>query len=85
MREFSEADLLTGLATAAVEADRSPVAILKDGEPRYVLMTIERFRRMQLSDPRKVYRTSEAPPEVKAFMLAAIDEFLGEEDKEPLP
>lgn len=82
MREFSEAEWRNDPATVATEVDQSPVAILSDGQPRYVVMTIERYRRMQRNDPRQVYATREAPPEITAEIVAAIDEFLGDEAQE---
>ena len=79
MREFSEAEWRNDPATASAEADASPVAILHDGQPRYVLMTIERYRRMQRLDPRRVYRTDEAPPEITAEALTAIEALLSDD------
>lgn len=76
MREFTEAEWRDDPTTVA---DYSPVAILHDGQPRYVLMTIALYRRIQRNDPRRVYTTSETPPEIAAEILAAIDEFLGDE------
>ncbi|TDP45710.1 hypothetical protein [Zavarzinia compransoris] len=79
MREFSEAEWRNDPATVASEADHAPVILLNDGQPRHILMTIERYRRMQRHDPRRAYRTHEAPPEITAEFLTAIDAFLGDE------
>ena len=79
MREFTEAEWRDDPTTVNAEADYAPVAILYDGQPRYVLMTIELYRRIQRNDPRRVYATSETPPEIAAMIVTAIDEFLGDE------
>lgn len=57
MREFSEAEWRNDPAAVAAAANDGPIVLLNDGQPRHVLMTIERYQRMQRSDPRRVYRT----------------------------
>ncbi|PWR17943.1 hypothetical protein [Zavarzinia aquatilis] len=79
MREFSEAEWRNDPTTVAAAANDALVVLLNDGQARHVLMTIERYRRMQRSDPRPVYRTDNIPPEIAAEILTAIDAFLGDD------
>lgn len=70
MREFSTVDLTQKIGTVTHVASREPVAITHHRKPRYVLMSIEDYEKMQArTRPRQVYGIGETPPEL-AEMLA---------------
>lgn len=75
MRQFSTVDLLRDLKTVTHAAARAPIAITQHRKPRFVLMAIEDFERLQNAnpDPRRAFRTSETPPELKDILLEGLD------------
>ncbi len=84
MREFSTVELLRDLKTVTHAAARAPIAITQHRKPRFVLMAIEDYERMRGSpDPRRVYRTNETPPELRAILLEGLDRITeGRDDDE---
>jgi PHD/YefM family antitoxin component YafN of YafNO toxin-antitoxin module len=84
MRQFSTVELLRDLKTVTHAAARAPIAITQHRKPRFVLMAIEDFEKMRGNpDPRRVYRTSETPPELKAILLEGLDRLTeGRDDDE---
>jgi antitoxin Phd len=54
-------------------AYRRPVELTERGRRKYVLMASDHYDRMVRTDPRKAYYLPEAPAEVKAEILAALD------------
>lgn len=84
MRKFSTVELLRNLKTVTHAAARAPVAITQHRRPRFVLMAVEDYERVRRnSDPRKVYRTHETPPELKKLLLEGLDRIAeGRDDEE---
>ena len=84
MRQFSTVELLRDLKTVTHAAARAPIAITQHRKPRFVLMAIEDYEKMHGNpDPRRVYRTSETPPELKAMLLEGLDRIAeGRDDDE---
>jgi prevent-host-death family protein len=75
MRAFSTVELLRDLKTVTHAAAREPVAITQHRKPRFVLMAIEDFERLQAAgtDPRKAYRVEETPRELADLLVAGLD------------
>lgn len=85
MRQFSTVDLLRDLKTVTHAAARAPIAITQHRKLRFVLMAIEDFEQLQNAnpDPRRAFRTSETPPELKAILLEGLDRIAeGRDDDE---
>lgn len=74
MRHFSTVELLRDLKTVTHAAARGPVAITQHRKPRFVLMAVEDYEQLRGNpDPRRVYRTSETPAELKTLLLEGLD------------
>jgi prevent-host-death family protein len=75
MRAFSTVELLRDLKTVTHAAAREPVAITQHRKPRFVLMAIEDFERLQAagSDPRNAYRVEETPRELADLLITGLD------------
>ena len=86
MRAFSTVELLRDLKTVTHAATRAPVTITQHRKPRFVMMAIEDYEKLQQGgnpDPRRAYRTSETPPELKELLLAELDRIAdGRDDEE---
>jgi prevent-host-death family protein len=65
------------------EAMKRPLTITKHGRPTVVVLSAETYEQMlHGEDTRKVFRTSETPPEIAAIFLPVIDELLARGDSE---
>jgi prevent-host-death family protein len=78
MRKFSTVELLRDLKTVTHAAARAPVAITQHRKPRFVLMALEDFDRLQTknADPRRSFRVSETPPRLKRMMEAGLERII---------
>jgi prevent-host-death family protein len=86
MRAFSTVDLLRDLKTVTHAASRAPITITQHRRPRFVLMAIEDYEKLQRGnpDPRRVYRTSETPPELAKLISKELQKIIdGDDDKRP--
>jgi PHD/YefM family antitoxin component YafN of YafNO toxin-antitoxin module len=82
MKRFSTVDLDKNLGDVKSAAGREPVIITEHRKDRFVIMTIEDFRRLRDSaDPRRVYGAGETPHDVAAMFTAEIDRVLGADEK----
>lgn len=84
MRKFTTVELLRDLKTVTHAAARGPVAITQHRKPRFVMMAIEDFEKLQNAnpDPRRAYRTSETPPELAKLILEGLDKIIEGDDGE---
>ena len=84
MRSFSTVDLLRDLKTVTHAASRSPVTITQHRKPRFVMMAIEDFEKLQnpYPDPRKVYRVEETPPELAKLISEGLQRIIDGDDGE---
>jgi prevent-host-death family protein len=57
------------------EAQREPVTLTKHGRPSAVLVSADLYAKLTAdrSDPRRVYRTEETPPELARLILSEIE------------
>jgi prevent-host-death family protein len=83
MRKFSTVELLRDLKTVTHAAAREPVAITQHRKPRFILMAIEDFERLQSRrpDPRKAHRIEETPPELATMLIDELDRIIDGADK----
>ncbi|TSD89494.1 type II toxin-antitoxin system prevent-host-death family antitoxin [Mycobacterium sp. KBS0706] len=78
MSSYSTSDLSRRSGDVIAEALRHPVTITQRNKPRLVLMAIEDFERLshRAEDPRNAYVSGEEPAEVRAELLAALDDIV---------
>jgi prevent-host-death family protein len=83
MRKFSTVELLRVLKTVTRAAARAPVTITQHRKPRFVLMAVEDFDRLQMknADPRRSLRISETPPRLRRMMEAGLDRIIARETR----
>jgi prevent-host-death family protein len=67
---FSTADLARKTSDVLHAASQRPVVITQRNKPRFVMMSLETFDRL---NPQKAYGTQEVPDEVAAWLLPALD------------
>ena len=81
MKEFSKAELVRNLGDVTHAASQGPIAITHHSKPRFVMMSIEAYEAVRAlpEDPRRVYRTSETPEELKAVLLPQLEAFIAGE------
>ncbi|MDQ0467954.1 type II toxin-antitoxin system prevent-host-death family antitoxin [Labrys wisconsinensis] len=74
MREFSTVELTQQIGTVTHIASKEPVMITHHRKPRFVLMSVEDFERMQAQGrPRRVYGVGETPPELAEMLAAELE------------
>lgn len=79
MRKFSTVELTQQIGTVTHAASREPVAITHHRKPRFVLMSIEDYERLQAQQrPRRVYGIGETPPELANMLATELERRLGE-------
>jgi prevent-host-death family protein len=69
-RVFSTADLSRKVGDVTHAASEAPVTITHHNKPRYVLMSIAEFERM---NPQRAYAVDEIPEEILEWMLPALE------------
>lgn len=80
MRQFSTVELTQQIGTVTHAASREPVTITQHRKPRFVLMSIEDYERMQAQGrPRRVYGPGEAPPELAGMLADELERRLQDE------
>lgn len=72
-RIFSTADLSRHIGDVTHAASEAPVTITHHNKPRYILMSVEDFARI---NPQKSYSMEDMPGDLAEAMIEAIDEFL---------
>ncbi|MCO7728992.1 type II toxin-antitoxin system prevent-host-death family antitoxin [Brucella intermedia] len=67
------------------EAMRQPITLTKHGRASVVVVPVDLYERMAKGpeDPRKVYRTSETPPELAEMIMTELDKRLADVSDEP--
>lgn len=72
MKEFGTSTLTRDIGDVLHAAAKGPVKITQRGKARFVLMSIEDFERREKLNPRRVFRTGEEPPEIRAILEEAF-------------
>jgi prevent-host-death family protein len=76
-RIFSTADLSRHIGDVTHAASEAPITITHHNKPRYILMSVEDFERI---NPQKSYSVEDMPGDLAEAMIEAIDEFLSGKD-----
>jgi antitoxin Phd len=72
---FSLTDLSNRSGEVVEAAFREPVEITRRGKRKFVLLTAEEYDRLvSAADTRRAFHADEAPKEVAAMMLAALED-----------
>jgi antitoxin Phd len=72
---FSLTDLSNRSGEVVEAAFRGPVEITRRGKRKFVLLTAEDYDRLvSAADTRRTFHADEAPDEVAAMMLAALED-----------
>lgn len=75
MRTFSTVELTQPIGTVTHFASKEPVTITQHGKPRFVLMSIEDYEKMQARGrPRRVYGVAETPPELADMLATELEQ-----------
>lgn len=75
MTHFSLTDLSNRSGEVVEAAFRGPVEITRRGKRKFVLLTAEDYDRLvSAADTRRTFHADEAPDEVAAMMLAALED-----------
>ncbi len=67
---FTAAELARKTSNVLHAAAQGPVAITKNGKPRFVIMSKDDFDRV---NPQKAYRTDDMPEDVLEWLLPALE------------
>lgn len=79
MKQFSTVDLVRDIKEVTHAATRAPVVITHHRKPRYVLMAVEDYEKLRKNaDPRRAYRSGEAPSELADILLENLDRQISE-------
>jgi prevent-host-death family protein len=74
-------DLSNRSGDVLLDSEKGPVGVLRHGKPRYVILTIDMYEKLRRAgDTRRVYRTSEIPPDMLDAMLKAMKEHVEQHD-----
>jgi antitoxin Phd len=75
MANFSLTDLSNRSGEVVEAAFRGPVEITRRGKRKFVLLTAEAYDRLvSAADTRQAFHADDAPEEVAAMMLAALED-----------
>ena len=75
MANFSLTDLSNRSGEVVEAAFRGPVEITRRGKRKFVLLTAEEYDRLvNAADTRRAFHADDAPEEVSAMMLAALED-----------
>ena len=75
MGRFSLTDLSNRSGEVVEAAFRGPVEITRRGKRKFVLLTAEDYDRLaSAADTRRAFHADDAPQEVAAMMLAALED-----------
>jgi PHD/YefM family antitoxin component YafN of YafNO toxin-antitoxin module len=76
MQEFPAATLTRDPTSLKEEARKRPVAITEYKRRRFVLMSYDQYLALEAraADPRRSFKAAEAPDDVRALALEALDQ-----------
>jgi len=78
--EFKAADLTRHTSDLFDAAIRSPVAITKHRKPRFVLMSMDQYRKLTEGPSQQVHMLDEMPDDLKALMIEGLERDPGSND-----
>ncbi|WP_140846757.1 type II toxin-antitoxin system prevent-host-death family antitoxin [Paracoccus sp. FO-3] len=71
--EFKAADLTRHTSDLFEAAIRSPVAITKHRKPRFVLMSMDQYRKLTQGPTQQVHMLDEMPDDLRALMIEGLE------------
>ena len=71
MKSFSTAELVRKTGDVTHAASQAPIAITQHKKPRFVMMSVEVFERL---NPQRAYLVEETPDEVAEWLVPALEE-----------
>ncbi len=71
--EFKAADLTRHTSDLFDTAIRSPVAITKHRKPKFVLMSMDQYRKLTQGATQQAHRLDEMPDDLKALMIGGLE------------
>jgi prevent-host-death family protein len=69
-RTFSTADLSRKIGDVTHAASEAPVTITHHNKPRYVMMSVETFEKL---NPQRAYHSNETPDDVADWLIPALE------------
>ena len=72
MKSFSTGDLSRKIGDVTHAASQAPISITQHNKPRYVMMSVETFQRL---NPRRVYGVDEVPDEIAEWLVPQLEAF----------
>ncbi|AVX06024.1 hypothetical protein MXMO3_03521 (plasmid) [Maritalea myrionectae] len=77
-KSISSAEFIRHFGRYHDEAMRHPITLTKHGRASVVVIPAELFERIMQGegDPRRVYRTSETPPDLSEMIMSELDKRL---------
>lgn len=72
MKSFSTGDLSRKIGDVTHAASQAPISITQHNKPRFVMMSVETFQRL---DPRRVYSVDNIPPEIADWLVPQLEAF----------
>ena len=69
-RQFSTAELARKIGDVTFAASQGPVTITHHNKPRYVMLSVEDFEKI---NPQKAYKAADTPDQVAEWLLPALD------------
>lgn len=77
MKSFSTGDLSRKIGDVTHAASQAPISITQHNKPRYVMMSMEAFERLNSvpKNPRRVVRASDPPEDVLEWLLPQLEAF----------
>ena len=78
---FKAADLTRHTSELFDAAIRSPIAITKHRKPKFVLMSMDQYKKLAGEAAQRSYMLDEMPADLKALMIAGLERDI-EEDRE---
>lgn len=78
MQNFRLSELARNWSALKHAATRAPVAITERNRPRFVLMAIEDYDRLQAraADPRRAFRVDQAPDDLAQLLTEGLDRLI---------
>jgi hypothetical protein len=72
MKSFSTGDLSRKIGDVTHAASQAPISITQHNKPRYVMMSVEVFERL---NPRRAFGVEEVPDEIANWLVPQLEAF----------
>jgi prevent-host-death family protein len=71
--EFKAADLTRHTSELFDAAIRSPIAITKHRKPKFVLMSMDQYRKLERGATQQVHMVEDLPDDLKALLVEGLE------------